>query len=376
MMRGNAASHILVVDDDPGIQRIMHRILGRSGYNVSIANGGKEAFDKIAEKLPDLILLDLSMPKLDGFEVATRLKNDPEACEIPIILITGLNSSQNHVKAMDLGVNDFVAKTAEPEEILARIRSHLKIKHLNDQLSDYRAFLEKMVALKTAQLKDASLEVIWRLTAASEYRDKETGAHIKRMSHYSAAIAQKMGLPQKTVEVILYAAPMHDIGKIGIPDDILLKPGKLESEEWKIMKQHTAIGANILKGSQIGFVRMGAMIAMMHHEKWDGSGYPGGLKGNQIPLAGRIVALADVFDALTSERPYKEAFSIEKSNGIIGQGRGSHFDPAVVDAFFSIQDQILDIKDQYQDEKQFPLKCMDHMANKGTMNSIYECFAV
>lgn len=362
-MRGHASSDILVVDDDPGVQRMLRRILERSGYNVLLASGGQEAFDKIDSNLPDLIMLDLSMPMLDGFEVSSHLKNNPETCDIPIILITGLDSSHNHVKAMDLGVNDFLSKTAKPEEILARIRSHLKIKHLNDQLSEYRASLEKMVALRTEQLKDASLEVIWRLTAASEYRDNETGAHIKRMSHYSAVIAQKMGLAQKTIETLLYAAPMHDIGKIGIPDAILLKPGKLDAKEWDIMKKHTTIGGNILKGSKIGFVRMGAKIAMTHHEKWDGSGYPQGLKGRKIPLVGRIVALADVFDALTSKRSYKEALSVEESHRIISEGQGSHFDPKVVDAFFSSQATILQIKDQCQgkgDEIQWPTAVPNH----------------
>jgi putative two-component system response regulator len=375
-MQAHGTSNILVVDDDPGIQKMLRRILGRSGYNVLIANGGQEAFDKIAVNLPDLIMLDLSMPIFDGFEVAAHLRSNPETREIPIILITGFDSTQNHVKAMDLGVNDFLSKTAEPEEILARIRSHLKIKQLNDQLSDYRESLEKMVTLRTMQLKDASLEVIWRLTAASEYRDNETGAHIKRMSHYSAVIAQKMGLARKTVGTILSAAPMHDIGKIGIPDAILLKTDKLDANEWEVMKQHTIIGGNILTGSKIGFVRMGAMIAMTHHEKWDGSGYPQGLRANQIPLAGRIVALADVFDALTSKRPYKEAFSIEKSNRIIEQGRGNHFDPYVVDTFFSVQDEILHIKEKYQDEKQNPLLCMDHMLNDEAIDSISECIPV
>ena len=325
MKNGQAMADILVVDDDPAVQRMLSRILSRSGYHVFMANGGQEAFDKIAANLPDLIMLDLSMPILDGFEVATQLKSSPQTRDIPVILITGLDSSQNHVRALNVGANDFLPKTAEPEEILARVRSHLKVKQLNDQLSDYRTSLEETVSLRTAQLKDASLEIIWRLTAASEYRDNETGAHIKRMSQYSAAIAQKMGLPNKAVEAILYAAPMHDIGKIGIPDEILLKPGKLDAQEWEIMKMHTIIGANILDGSKIGFVRMGAMIAMTHHEKWDGGGYPKGLKGRQIPLAGRIVPLADVFDALTSKRPYKEAFSIEKSYRIIEQDRVKMF---------------------------------------------------
>ncbi len=348
MRNGKAIADVLVVDDDPGVQHMMRRILSRSGYNVHIADGGKEALDKIAADFPDLIMLDLSMPMLDGFEVATYLKSNPKTREIPVILITGLASSQNHVKAMDLGVNDFLSKTAEPEEILARIRSHLKIKQLNDQLNDYRAFLERMVALKTAQLKDASIEIIWRLSAASEYRDNETGEHIKRMSHYAAAIARQMGLKKKAVETLLFAAPMHDIGKIGIPDSILLKPGKLNGQEWEIMKSHTTIGAEILAGSNVGLVIMGRVIALTHHEKWDGSGYPQGLKGRKIPLVGRIVAIADVFDALTSKRPYKEAFSVKQSNRIIYKGRGSHFDPEVVDAFLSIQDTILEIKAQYQ----------------------------
>ena len=375
MKKDHTIADILVVDDDPSIHRMMGRILGRSGYNVVVAHGGREAFDIIAGRQPDLILLDLSMPMLDGFEVATHLKNNPETREIPIILTTGLDTSQNHVKALDAGINDFLSKASEPEEILARVRSHLKVKKKNDQLSDYRSSLEKTVVLKTDQLKNASLEIIWRLTAASEYRDNETGAHIKRMSHYSAAIARKMGLAQKTIETILYAAPLHDIGKIGIPDEILLKPDKLNPKEWELMKLHTIIGANILKGSKIGFVRMGETIAGTHHEKWDGSGYPNGLKGGRIPLAGRIVALADVFDALTSKRPYKEAFSIEKSHRIIKQGYVKHFDPDVLDAFFSIQDEILKIKETFQDEQQNPLLCMEHMLNDG-QNVTLECIPI
>jgi cyclic di-GMP phosphodiesterase len=368
----NENSDILVVDDDPGVRRMIKRILGRSGYRVRTAHDGQEAYDIIAESLPDLIILDLSMPMISGFEVASQLKSDPTTREIPIILITGLDNSENHVKALDIGINDFLSKTAEPEEILARTRSHLRIKHLNDQLNNYRISLEKTVDLRTAQLKNASLEVIWRLTAASECRDNETGAHIKRMSHYSAAIARKMGLAKKTIETILYSAPMHDIGKIGIPDGILLKPAKLDAEEWQIMKSHTIIGANILKGSKIGFVRMGAMIALTHHEKWDGSGYPVGLKGRQIPLAGRIVALADVFDALTSKRPYKKAFSVEEANRIIEQGRQKHFDPVVMDAFFAIQDEILEIKERFLDQQQDAMFSMNPMLIDGAVDSLFK----
>ena len=363
--------NILVVDDDPGVQNMIKRILGRAGYRVQTARGGEEAYAAVSESLPDLIILDLSMPGIDGFEVATQLKSNPATREIPIILITGLDNSENHVRALDIGINDFLSKTAEPEEILARTRSHLRIKQLNDQLNSNRIALEKTVDLRTEQLKNASLEVIWRLTAASEYRDNETGAHIKRMSHYSAAIARKMGLRKKTVETILYSAPMHDIGKIGIPDDILLKTGKLNAEEWRIMKSHTIIGANILKGSKIGFVRMGAMIALTHHEKWDGSGYPNGLKGRQIPLAGRIVALADVFDALTSKRTYKKPFPVQESNRIIEEGRGTHFDPEVVDAFFAIQAEILQIKSMFEDRHHDPVDLMDRTFFDGSVNSLF-----
>lgn len=341
---------IMIVDDDPAVQRMMRRILSRSGYHVSLADDGDEALKKIDAVAPDLILLDLSMPGPDGFEVASQLKSHIETHDIPVILVTGLTSVQNHVKAMDMGVDDFLSKTADPEEILARVRSHLKIKKLNDQLKEYRASLERTVASRTLQLKDASLEIIWRLTAAAEYRDNETGAHIKRMSHYTARIAQRMGLPAKSVEALLYGAPMHDIGKIGIPDTILLKPDKLTPQEWEIMRQHPTIGANILHGSKIGFVRMGATIALTHHERWDGSGYPQGLKGRQIPLAGRVAALADVFDALTSKRSYKDALSTDEANRIIRKARGAHFDPQVVDVFLSIQDEIRQIKDKYQDD--------------------------
>jgi putative two-component system response regulator len=362
-------SKILVVDDDLFGRKMMCRVLNRQGYDTVPASDGQIALDKIPAATPDLILMDINMPKIDGFEVTSRIKSDPETSSIPIILITGLDTVNNHVRALDMGADDFISKTAAHAEIIARVRSHLKVKQLNDRIKAYQQNLEIQVALRTKQLnhaleqlRDASLDTIFKLTAASEYRDNETGAHIKRMSHYSALIAQKMGLKHKTVETILYAAPMHDIGKIGIPDKILLKPGKLNAEEWEVMKKHTTIGADILKGSNIGFVRMGESIARTHHEKWDGSGYPYGLKGRRIPLAGRIVALADVFDAMTSKRPYKEAFSIEKANRIILEERGRHFDPDVVEAFFSVQDAILRIKKSYQDDLESLTLKMNHLS--------------
>jgi putative two-component system response regulator len=224
---------------------------------------------------------------------------------------------------------------------------------------NYRKELESEVTARTEQLKKAleriktaSLDTIYRLSVASEYKDKDTGAHIKRMSRYSVAVARRMGLDENTIETILYSAPMHDLGKIGIPDQILMKPAILDPAEWKIMKMHTVIGAKILQGSDAEFIKSGESIALSHHEKWDGSGYPNGVKGQEIPIAGRIVAIADVFDALTSKRPYKEPFTIEKSLAIVKEGRGTHFDPDVVDAFFDIQEEILNIKKQYNEDNQ------------------------
>jgi putative two-component system response regulator len=226
-------------------------------------------------------------------------------------------------------------------------------------MSNYRKELESEVTRRTGELKialekikAASLDTIYRLSMASEYKDEETGAHIKRMSRYCAAVARRMGLDEITIETILYAVPMHDVGKIGIPDSVLLKPASLNPVEWEIMKLHTVIGAKILKGSDAEFIRLAETIAQSHHEKWDGSGYPNGLKGADIPLAGRIVAIADVFDALVTKRPYKEPFPWAKSLAIIKEGRGSHFDPDVVDAFFAIQDEILAIKEQCDKDDQ------------------------
>ena len=348
---------ILIVDDDPAIHRMIGRIFRHHSVTLDSALCGAEALEKIASIAPDLILLDLSMPGLDGFEVAERIKCDLKMLRTAIIIITGRDSADLLARALGTYADDFISKTADPSEIIARVKYHLKRKQALDQMHSDKLADMDTISLRTGQLKsalerlkEASLEIIWRLTAASEYRDNETGAHIKRMSHYAAVIGRQMGLKNKTVETILYAAPLHDVGKIGIPDCILLKPGSLDGEEWEIMRSHTTIGADILKGSNIGFVKMGETIALTHHEKWDGSGYPNGLKGRKIPLVGRIIALADVFDALTSRRPYKKPFSIEKTNRIIAQERGRHFDPDVVDAFFAVEDTILEIKERYQDE--------------------------
>jgi putative two-component system response regulator len=297
------------------------------------------------------------MPGMDGFEVTHKIREDDSYRLIPIILVTALREAEDRVKGMEAGCDDFISKPLDKTELIARVSSLLKVKAYNKLMSNYHQELESEVTRKTGELKQAfetikaaSLDTIYRLSMACEYRDKETGSHIHRMSGFCAAIARHMGLDEHISEIILYAAPMHDLGKVGIADAILLKPAKLDAAEWETMKQHSAIGAEILKNSDAEFIKMGAIIALSHHEKWDGSGYPNHLKGAEIPIAGRITAIADVFDALTSKRPYKEAYSVEESLVIIEKGRGSHFDPDVVDAFFAIQDEILAIKQQFANE--------------------------
>lgn len=350
---------ILVVDDDERNLRLMEAILLPLGYEVIMAQNGEEAIKKVYDSSPDLILLDVMMPKMNGFEVTRQLKKDEETKIIPIVMVTSLREIEDRVKALEVGADDFLNKPVDRMELRARVQSLLKVKAYNDHIRNYQSELEAEVAKRTEQLrrafekiKGASLDTIYRLSKAAEYKDEDTGAHILRMSNYSATVARKLGLNNKVVESILYAAPMHDIGKIGTPDRILLKPGKLDPDEWEIMKQHAINGGQILEGSEAGFITLGEVIALTHHEKWDGSGYPKGLKSKEIPLVGRIVAIGDVFDALTSKRPYKEPFSLEKSYSIIRESRGNHFDPEVVDAFFAVEDEILSIKEKYEDKEE------------------------
>lgn len=341
---------ILVVDDQPQNIELLEAYLVPQGYEIVTAASGEEALEKLSGNSIDLILLDVMMPGMNGFEVTRRVRQDNAHRLLPIILVTSLRGTEDRVKGIEAGCDDFISKPIEKVEILARVRSLLKVKAYNDLMSHYRKDLETEVAARTEELKQAfekikaaSLETIYRLSKAAEYKDKDTGAHIQRMSLYSAALARRMGLDESTIESILYAAPMHDLGKIGIPDGILLKPTRLDAAEWEIMKLHSVIGAEILKGSDAEFIRMGETIALCHHEKWDGSGYPNGLKGIEIPIAGRIAAIADVFDALTSRRPYKKPFCMEHSLAVIKKGRGVHFDPDVADAFFAIKEEILTV---------------------------------
>ena len=327
------------------------------GYEVSLAVDGEDALKRIAELKPDVVLLDIMMPKLDGFAVVKAIKDDPESACIPVVMVTALSETADRVKALEAGADDFLTKPVDRTELTTRVKSLVKVKAYNDRMVDYQKELEAEVARRTEELrlsfekvKAASLDTILRLSRAAEYKDEDTGAHIKRMSRYAARVARELGLPPAEVESILYASPMHDIGKIGIPDKILLKPGKLTAEEWVVMRRHTEIGAQILEGSTADYIRLGSGIALTHHEKWDGSGYPRGHKGEAIPLVGRITAIADVFDALTSRRPYRQRdYTADEARKIIEEGNGTHFDPAVVQSFVKCWPGILEVKEKYRD---------------------------
>lgn len=350
-------ARILVVDDEYDNLYLIHDMLVPQGYEVSLASAGEDALEIARTEFLDGVLLDINMPGMDGFEVLEKLKTDDSTRFVPVVMVTGQGDIAHRIKALELGADDFLTKPVDCMELSARVRSLVKVKAYHDHLVNHQRELEKEVDKRTSELrlateklreahtnlKHASLDTIYYLSRAAEYKDEDTGEHIRRMSNYAAAIARQMGLAGDVVEGILYAAPMHDIGKIGIPDRVLLKPGRLNAEEWNIMKQHTIIGAKILEGGKTSFIRLASVIAITHHERWDGSGYPHGLRGKQIPLVGRITALADVFDALTSRRPYKEAFSVKESFRIIESDRGLHFDPVVVDAFMSIKDGVLKI---------------------------------
>ncbi|MFN3568315.1 MAG: HD domain-containing phosphohydrolase [Caldimicrobium sp.] len=368
---------ILVVDDDITIREGLKEVLLAEGYKVEIAENGKEALQKISEFMPDIILTDYMMPEMDGIELCKIVKNNPETLDIGVILITGVGDLEIRIQGLTVGADDFLNKPFMLPELQARIRSLSKVKLYHDFLKNYQKQLEEEVEKKAADLiqanlrlqlalheiKDLSLEIIYRLAKAAEYRDEHTGNHIQRMAHYAVIIGSHLGLSNEALDVLRYAAPLHDIGKLGIPDAILLKPGPLTPKEWEIMKTHTIIGANILKGSKIKYLKAAEKIALYHHERWDGTGYPLGLKGTKIPLFARIVALADEFDALTTDRPYRKALSLEEAFSIIKKGQGSHFDPELVEIFIKNKDEILAIKELFKDEEEAHLFKIEKLLN-------------
>lgn len=325
------------------------------------AQNGREALERLENEEPfHVILLDLAMPLLSGIDTLKILQQDRRFSQIPTIVVTA-NSEEKHT-ALEAGATDFLSKPYDIEELKLRTLNYARLRTYQNSLARSKERLEETVLERTRELRDAlrlaretEYEISTRLGRASEFRDLETGMHIKRMSRYSAKLAELSGMASEEVELILYASPLHDIGKVGIPDRILLKPGRLSEAEFELMQRHTTFGGEILaKGDDYPVIRAGRIIAMQHHEKYDGSGYPGGLKGEAIHIYGRIVAIADVFDALSSDRVYKPAFTIEKSLEIMREGRGSHFDPRLIDLFFEYIDDFLAIRASFPDDERGP----------------------
>lgn len=331
---------ILLVDDNKTNIDVLVQTL-RDDYSLSVALNGKKAIEHVHANKTDLILLDILMPGMDGFEVCTKLKSDPKTRDIPIIFITALEKSGHKTKGFETGAVDYITKPFDVAEVRARVKTHLALKTAQEALKNQNYLLEEKVLERTRDLEKTQIEIVYRLGKAAEYRDEETGQHIQRMSEYCRVLGKAAGLSEKESGLLALASTMHDVGKIGISDTILFKPGKLTDEEWETMKTHATIGARLLSRSDTKLLQEAEAIARTHHEKWDGSGYPQGLRETEIPLYGRIVCIGDVFDALISERPYKKACPVDQALDEIRAGRGSHFDPTLAGLFL---DQEPDLK--------------------------------
>lgn len=355
---------ILVVDDTPDNLTLMAALL-KDTYKVKVANNGERGLRiATATPHPDLILLDIMMPDMDGYEVCRQLKANPETADIPIIFLTAKAEMEDEQLGLELGAVDYIIKPISPPIVLARVKTHLTLKASADFLRDQNAFLEREVNRRTEEVHAIQDVTIMALASLAETRDNETGNHIRRTQHYVKALAEYLKgnprfateLTDKNIDLLFKSAPLHDIGKVGIPDPILLKPGRYEPSEFEIMKAHPEKGRDVIinaeqtLGREVPFLTFAKEIAYSHHEKWDGSGYPQQLKGDDIPVAARLMALADVYDALINKRIYKPAMPHEQARDIIVEGRGKHFDPDVVDAFLTIQQQFIEISKRFSDQ--------------------------
>ena len=359
---GEETATVLVVDDTPENLNLLRDMLQSKGYRVLAFPNGSMALNAASKNPPDLILLDINMPDMNGLEVCNRLKSDVVLKTIPVLFISALTEITDKVKAFAAGGVDYVTKPFQFEEIHARVETHLRIRRMKIELEKYNLHLEEKVIEKTREIYDSQMATLLALSKLAEYRDDETGHHIDRVRAFCQILAEHLrhnprysqSINDTYVDNLFHAAPLHDIGKVGIPDSILLKPGNLTSDEFKIMKTHPSVGAKTLQSVRLKypknvFLSMGIAVAHSHHEKWDGSGYPDGLAGEDIPLAGRIMALADVYDALRSKRPYKPAYTHEESCQIILTGEGEHFDPAVVAAFKEVEPTFERIRTEMDD---------------------------
>lgn len=363
---------ILFVDDEPNVLKSLERMLRHysSRWNLLFFEDSQAAWERVQAGGVDAVVTDLKMPGIDGFQLIARIRTTPAISDLPIVMLTGLGDRTLKRQALELGASDLLNKPVEEADLLARLESVLRLKAFQDELKSQNEVLERRVQERTRELAASRVAIIWRLGKIAEFRDQETGNHIARVACYSRVLARALRLDDPFTEQLFLTAPLHDIGKIAIPDSILLKPGKLTPDEWGVMQSHCEIGARILREDaqlaeafraygfeaqtwqqEVGnpLLNLAAEIALTHHERWDGTGYPHRLAGDTIPLSARLVAVADVFDALTSERPYKRAFEPEKAAELIREGRASHFDPQVCDAFESSFNEFKGVYEKLQD---------------------------
>lgn len=344
---------IAIVDDTPlnlTLIQALVRKLTPPGTEIVCFTSPLAGLDWCANHEPDLIIVDYMMPDLNGVEFIEAVRKQHPADVVPILMVTAAHEKEVRYESLGAGANDFLTKPIDRHEFDPRVRTMLTLRESQKRMRSWNDDLQQAVLRQTADIVARERETITRLARAAEYRDPETGAHILRMAHYSRLIAQRLGMDEALCDRLLSAAPMHDVGKVGTPDHILLKPGRLTDEEMVIMRRHASMGHDILKGSSSPMIQLAAEIALTHHEKFDGTGYPAGLAGDAIPLMGRIVAVADVFDALTSARPYKPAWEVERAVDFLKEQRGAHFDPACVDAFLVEWHEVLEIRQRFKDD--------------------------
>ena len=374
--RPTQPGRVMIVDDEPVNCKLVRKYLANGGYgDFVIITESTEAMEAISRHRPDVILLDVMMPEVSGLDILAAVRADASLGATPVLILTASTDEEVRRRALELGATDFLNKPVSAGELIPRVRNTLLLKQHHDRLAEHAAELERRVRERTAALQLTQLETVYCLGRAAEFRDTDTGNHVIRVGKYAGILARELGLDAETVEMIEHAAPLHDVGKIGIPDHILLKPGALTTEERDLMRMHvslggemlepfsddkrparevahTELGARIIGTSSSPILQMASRIALTHHERWDGTGYPLGLAGNDIPIEGRITAVADVFDALSSRRPYKPPYPRAECFTIMAEGRGAHFDPQCIDAFFARKAEIVQVQIDYADELQ------------------------
>lgn len=344
-------SRIMVVDDTRPNIDLLESVLTAQGYqSILCITDSRQATSMYMVYKPDLVLLDLNMPYYDGYEILHQFRKIEDSY-IPVLVLTAQHDNESRIRALKSGAQDFLTKPFDKIETLTRIRNLLTVRLMHNRIKDQNVILEKKVQERTIELQETRLEIIHRLGRAAEYRDNETGEHIVRLSNMVYKLALFAGMDDMQAKLLLDTSPMHDIGKIGVPDNILLKPGKLSTEEWEIMKRHTTIGAKLLEGHDSVLMKSARTIALTHHEKWNGTGYPKGLAKSQIPFEARLVGIVDVFDALTTHRPYKNAYPVDVAASIIQKEREQHFDPEITDIFIDNLEEFVRIKNQYSQQE-------------------------